>query len=145
MGSATALPQRSWIKRHAPWVIGIGALLMFAAFLTVIYVSAGTIFHDSDAYHMALSAAQENPVILENVGNPIETGRFVSGNMEDSGATGHTEFSVPISGPKGHGKLYVEARKSAGSWRLRVLQFVADGGQVPIDILPAPPAADLPR
>lgn len=127
------------MKRYPGWMIGAGAMLVTTALLAVIYFTSGTLFHDSDAFHLAISTAETNPVVIQNVGTPLETGRFVSGKMEVSKAAGHAEFSIPISGPKGHGKLYVEAHKTAGSWRMSVLQFIAEGSQTPVDILASAP------
>lgn len=133
-----AIPHRkSWIERRAAWVIGIGAILLFATFFAAIFFAVGTLFHDSDAFHMAVSTAAVNPLVMEKVGNPIETGRFVSGNMNVTASTGQAEFSIPVSGPKGHGNLYVEAHKTAGIWRLSVLEFIADGSHTAVDILPS--------
>ena len=145
MESTAIPPRKNWIKRHSAWAIGIGAVLVAAAFIGAIFFLTGTLLHDSDAVHMAVSTAEANPAVIQTLGTPLETGRFVSGNLEVSDANGHAELSIPISGPRGHGKLYVEARKSAGSWHMRVLQFVADGSQTPIDILPAAPAPDSPK
>jgi len=143
METATSLARKSWIKRHGSWVIGIGSALLAATLFVAIYFTAGTLFHDSDAFHLAMATASANPVVMQSVGTPLETGRFVSGNMQITPATGHAEFSVPISGPRGHGKLYVEAHKSAGSWLLSVLEFIADGSQTAVDLLPAAPATAL--
>jgi len=128
------------LRRRRAWAIGIVAVFLAFGGLAAIYFTAGTMFRDSDAFHLAVAAAQASPVVLAKVGSPVETGRFISGNMEVSPAAGHAELSIPVSGPRGHGKLYVEAHKSAGIWSMTVLKFVPAGSSAPIDLLPAAPA-----
>jgi hypothetical protein len=131
--------RKNRLKRNSVWMIGVGTVLFAVACIATIFYSVGTMLRDSDAFHLAVSAAQASPVLLEKVGSPMETGRFISGSIEVSPATGLAELSIPVSGPRGRGKLYVEAHKSAGNWRMSLLQFVGEGTQTPIDLLPAAP------
>jgi len=40
----------------------------------------------------------------------------MSGNTNINGASGEANLSIPISGPKGKGTIYVAAKKSLGRW-----------------------------
>ena len=90
---------------------------------------------NSEPAQMSVAMAQSNPALVERLGTPLTRGRWVSGNISVSDASGNAELSIPISGPKGHGTLYVEAKKHAGLWHLDLLQFGADGSDARLDLL----------
>jgi hypothetical protein len=48
---------------------------------------------------------------------------MIEGNITESDDKGSAELSIPIRGPKGKGKLDVEARKFKGAWRIDSLVF----------------------
>ena len=70
----------------------------------------------TDVYKDALARAKEHPAVIEALGSPITEGFLVSGNTNVDGASGEANLSIPITGPKGNGTIYVAARKSLGQW-----------------------------
>jgi cytochrome oxidase complex assembly protein 1 len=109
----------NWWKRNWKWVVPIGCLgvaaffLIFAASIVIIVFSA---MKSTDLYKDALTRATENPAVIEALGSPIKAGLLVSGNTNVNGASGEANLSIPISGPKGKGTVYVAATKSLGRW-----------------------------
>jgi hypothetical protein len=59
----------------------------------------------------------------------------VSGSFEETGPSGQASFAIPVSGPKGAGTIYVEAKKSAGQWHYEVMAVQLDGSGNRIDLL----------
>lgn len=79
---------------------------------------------------MAVAQAESNAAVTQSIGSPLKVGWIVSGNVQVVNSDGHAELSVPVSGPKGSGTLYVEAKKRSGIWRLTFLEFAPkDGGE----------------
>ena len=70
----------------------------------------------TDVYKDALERAKANSAVIEALGSPIAEGFLVSGNTNVNGAAGQANLSIPISGPKGKGTIYVAASKSLGRW-----------------------------
>ena len=70
----------------------------------------------TDVYKEALSRAKADAAVIEALGSPIKDGFLISGNTNVNGASGETNLSIPISGPKGKGTIYVSANKSLGQW-----------------------------
>ncbi len=70
----------------------------------------------TDVYKDALVRAKLHPSAIEALGQPIKEGLLVSGNTNANGASGEANLSIPISGPKGKGTVYVAANKSLGRW-----------------------------
>jgi hypothetical protein len=132
--------ERPWLARNWKWVIPVGCLSVFVllgAFVGGILLIVEASFKNSDAYTQALARAQAHPLVREEMGEPVNPGWFVSGNIHTSGASGDADISIPISGPKGKGTLYVVAKKSAGQWKLEVLQVEVDGKPERIDLVEA--------
>jgi hypothetical protein len=115
-------PRRSWFGRNWKWVVGtlLGLGLLGAAIAIVT-------FNSSDATKLALATATSNPELIGRLGEPIKTGWLIGGSIEVTPGSGRADLAIPISGPKGKGTIYALAVKTAGLWKLTLLQFGADG------------------
>jgi hypothetical protein len=117
--SIPAKPNRNWWTRNWKWFVPTGCLTIFVLFVAFI-VSIGLIvfgaLKSTDLYKEAVAKAKANPAVVEALGSPIEEGLFVSGSSNVNGATGESNLSIPISGPKGKGTIYLSAKKSLGRW-----------------------------
>ena len=89
----------------------------------------------SDVYQDALAEATADPEVVNTLGEPVEAGLIPSGSISVENASGEASLSIPISGPKGKGTLYVEATKSAGTWTYTVLEVAVVGQPGRIDLL----------
>jgi hypothetical protein len=135
IGQGTSLgygtqPATSWWQRNWKWVVPIGCLGMFFAFVAFVGVIVLIVFgsiKSSEPVEHAYRVAKTDPRVHAVLGRPVEEGFFVSGNVTSNGATGSADLSLPVSGPKGSGTLYVVARKHAGRWEYRELQLQVDG------------------
>jgi hypothetical protein len=95
----------------------------------------------SDAAKEAMARARSNPAVAQQLGTPIEEAWFVSGSISVSSGSGNAELSLPISGPKGKGTVYVTAQKTAGVWNYSLMQAAIDTSGDKIDLLAAAPSA----
>jgi hypothetical protein len=53
------------------------------------------------------------------LGEPIEAGFFVGGEVNIQGATGFANIFYNVEGPRAEGTVYVEANKDTGQWIFR--------------------------
>jgi hypothetical protein len=128
----------NWMSRNWKWLVPVailGFIVLAAAFVTGILLIVETSFRHSDCYTQALARSSANPQVLEKIGQPIVAGWFVSGNINISGPSGNADISIPISGPKGKGTIFVVAKKSAGEWSFETLQVGIEGQTQRIDLL----------
>lgn len=131
--------RRRFRAKEAGWIIGIflGLIVLFVVGLFVLLSS-------SEVFQRAVQQAQSNPAVVERLGQPIRRGLLFSGNIKISGSSGHADFAIPLSGPKGKGTLYGVATRSAGVWKFETLQFAIEGESQRINLLednsqPPPP------
>lgn len=136
----SAQPQ-SWWSRNWKWAAPVGCLVLLLPLLaltgfvgTILAIVFGAI-KSTDVYEEALARARSHPAVVEALGQPVEDGLLVGGNIRVSGPSGSADISIPLHGPKGKGTLYAVATKSAGRWEYRTLELEVDGRDERIDLL----------
>ena len=137
-------PRKGWFGRNWKWFVPGGCLtiiVLIAVFVGCILAIVEGSVKRSGAYTQALAQAQADSQVSDKMGQPVKPGWFVSGNVNVTGDSGDADISIPISGPKGKGKIYAVAKKSAGLWQFETLQVEVEGLPGRIDLLQAPPAA----
>jgi Cytochrome oxidase complex assembly protein 1 len=134
---ATA-PTPNWWNRNWKWFVPVGCLsilVLFVAFVGSIAVIVFSAMKSTDVYKDALARAKADSAVLEALGQPIKEGFLVSGNTNVNGASGEANLSIPISGPKGKGTVYVAANKSLGRWNYSGLVVEIEKTHQRIDLL----------
>ena len=109
--------------------LGCGGLIVLIVVIAVgIFMAAASAVKSSDTYMMAMERAESSPAIVEALGKPIEAGFMINGSVNATGPSGHADISIPLSGPKGEGKLFIVGEKSAGLWKFSTLDFEGPSG-----------------
>ena len=136
-----------WWKRNWKWFVPLGCFTVVLLFL----VSVGSILlivfsalKSTDVYKDALARAKADPAVIGALGSPLQDGFLVSGNTNVNGASGESNLSIPISGPKGKGTIYVSAKKSLGQWNYSGFAFEIAKTHQRIDLLQSPTPANSP-
>lgn len=124
-------PRWGWLRTHWKRALAVWLGIAFSGAIAGIVLTS-----NSDVARLAVATAQSNPKMAERLGQPLKRGWFVSGSVEVTPASGHAELAIPVSGPKGSGTLYAEARKRAELWHLEMLQFGTDSSTERLDLLP---------
>ena len=118
--------------------------LLFLVFVGSIVVIVFSAMKSTDVYREALARAKSDPAVIEALGSPIKDGFLVSGNTNANGATGESNLSIPISGPKGKGTIHVSANKSLGQWNYSGLVVEVGQTHERIDLLREPASSHSP-
>jgi hypothetical protein len=105
-------------------------LLGIAAIVIVVF---GAI-KSTDAYKGARDQAQRDPRVIAALGSPMETGIWVSGNVNVDANGGNADFVFPIHGPKGEARVHAVATRDISGWHYSLLTVTPRNG-VPIDLL----------
>jgi hypothetical protein len=109
--------------------------MLFVVFVGSIALIVFSAVKSTDVYKDALARAKANPAVIEALGSPITEGFLVSGNTNVNGASGEANLSIPVSGPKGKGTIYVAATKSLGRWNYSGLVMEIGATHRRIDLL----------
>lgn len=131
-------PAPSWWARHWKWLVPAGCLtglVGVAGFIALIVSLVFGLLKSTTPYKEALAKAQRDPVVIGRLGTPIQGGFLVSGNVSLSGGMGEAQLAIPLQGSRGSGTLYVEARRTAGTWTYSTLTVRPDGPGEPISLL----------
>ena len=131
-------PKRNWWTRNWKWFVPTGCLTLIALFVAFIACIVLVVFgalKSTDVYRHAVAEAKTNPAVTEALGSPIKEGMLVSGNSNVNGPSGEANLSIPISGPKGDGTIYVTAKKSEGRWEYSALEVEIKSSGERIDLL----------
>ena len=137
--------EKNWWQRNWKWLVPTagGIILLFVICIVLAFIALFGGLRSSEVYQTALKEAQSNPDVVRVLGEPVEPGWWVSGSIEVSGPTGQADLTIPISGPKDSGTLYVIAQKTAGQWQFVTLEVAVGGQDERINLLKTP-VSDLP-
>ncbi|MGE3912221.1 MAG: cytochrome c oxidase assembly factor 1 family protein [Chloroflexota bacterium] len=117
----------------------LGSLVVFVGgivlFVFLVYSGVTTLIRSSDPFQEAMSRAQAHPDVQAALGTPLEPGFWLSGSIKTSGSSGNADISIPVSGPKGSGTIYVVGTKSAGAWRYTAMEVEIPGRPNRINLL----------
>lgn len=135
--------QKAQMKRKSRnvWLLSCGIItavliLIFActAFILGIFAVVFGAMRSSTPYQEALYAVQTDATAIDALGEPIEASWLMSGSINTNGNSGDASFSIPVSGPRGKGTIFVEAQKSAGVWHYDQLYLQVEGHPNPIPL-----------
>ncbi|HEY8461706.1 MAG TPA: cytochrome c oxidase assembly factor Coa1 family protein, partial [Blastocatellia bacterium] len=79
---------------------------------------------------------RSNADAVRELGEPIESGWLISGQIKTNDSFGMANLSIPVSGPKKSGKVYVVAAKRMGKWDISALELEIEGEASRINLLP---------
>ncbi|WP_343697355.1 cytochrome c oxidase assembly factor Coa1 family protein [Flavobacterium sp.] len=130
-------PKKNWWDRNWKWFVPTGCLsliVLFALFIGVIIFGVTSMMRDSDAFKESLAAAQHSKIVVEKLGNPVETDGMVSGSINLHNDSGDCDLQIPLKGPKGKGTLFVVATKR-GKWNYKQMSVYIEKTQEEIDLL----------
>ncbi len=143
MPSPALMPNqhKSWLGRNWKWLLAAifvcGAIFVIGIFTLIMGAMRG-----SDVAREATARAQANALLGQRLGTPISEGWLVSGSINVSPDSGDADLSIPISGPRGKGTVYVAAQKIAGTWAYSRMLAAVEGSNEKIDLLAGPTAAE---
>ncbi len=142
-------PNPGWFGRNWKWFVPTGCLtvLLLGALVLAGLIGLGIkgvsgLMSGSEPVRHAMQLAQANPEVKAAFGEPLETGMGFQGSLTTDNDRGSADLSLPITGPKGSGRLYIKGSREADRWTYRLIEVAIDGSERRIDLLgPAAKAA----
>lgn len=97
-------------KKSKKLPVIIGAIVVLIVVFIIIAVNAGrSALRSSPAYSGVISYLTENIEAVQYLGEPIELGRNVSGEITTSGTLSEADLKIPVSGSLNEGTVYAKA------------------------------------
>lgn len=133
------IQHKNWFNRNWKWAVPTGGcllvIILFIAFAGTMFMGVTSLFKDSEPYKNALLKAQTNEVVIEAIGEPIETSGMTKGSINYSNGEGHTNLDIPIKGPKGKAIIRVVADKHSDEWEYILMEVIVTETQDKIPLL----------
>ena len=130
-------PQKNWWDRNWKWFVPTGCLsfiVLVGLFIASVFFGITSMMKDSDAFKESMLAVQNNKLVIEKLGSPIESDGMISGKINPKYDSGNCDLQIPIKGPKGSGTLFVVADKR-GKWKYREMSVYIKNTEEEIDLL----------
>lgn len=119
-------------------IIGCGCVALVLLGLLAgagIFFGVTKILKSNAPYNDSIAAVQANPAAVAALGEPIKPGLIPTGNISINNGDGTVDFAIPVSGPKGSGKVHVEGtKKNGGPWIYQVWELKVEGAPEPIPL-----------
>jgi hypothetical protein len=110
--------QKTKIQKLIKFGVIIGSVILL---FFIFYLFINSIFKSSEIYKMTFETLSTNVQSQEIIGNHIESGGFVSGNLSTSGSSGTADLNFSVSGTNGKFKVYVIGIKEFDKWKITKL------------------------
>jgi hypothetical protein len=123
------------------WLLGclvpLPVLICGGCFAGIVYTIFG-ILRSSDPYIDSLRQAQASPELMAEIGEPIEPGWIITGEVNLNNDDGHANLSYSVSGPLGSADINVVGTKNAGTWTYSQMQARVTKTGTVVDLRPVP-------
>jgi hypothetical protein len=118
------------------FLIGCSVIIVLgvAVIAALVFFVFGAI-KKTDVYKQALAKVRGDQRVVAALGEPIDAGFWVSGNMNLNNGKGNCDFKFPVSGPKAKATVHVAASTEGNGWDYNVLDVTPDNGSPPINVL----------
>ncbi len=132
--------KKSWFGRNWVWALPLGGcltiILLFVFGVGALIFGVSEALTGSEPYELALEEATKNELVIDTLGEPIETDGIMNGSLNFSNGVGKADFYIPIKGPNGEGKVYVQGTKRDEKWAYEKMYVIAGDEEEHIDLLP---------
>jgi len=133
-------PKKNWFQRNWLWLIPSGCLVLiivFVLFIGGIVYGAFSMVKESVPYEEAIAKMNQNELVIEALGTPVETSTLFEGNFSFTNGKSNIDVIVPVSGTKSKGMLFIVGHKSDEDedWDYKKLEVVLSAEKDTINLL----------
>ncbi len=139
-------PAPGWWSRNWKWFLPTGcclgtllglilAVAVFGFSIFAIFSGVSAALKSSEPYKVAVARAKTDDKVSAALGKPLDES-FPTGSINTNNNTGDVDFSIPISGPKGKGTIYVVGTKSGATWTYSKMSVTITGTGETIELGP---------
>ena len=125
-------PQKRSPRRWLRWLAATALVLILlcAGVVGGLVLRGPGARKSSEPYRMALEQAQQDPLVTERLGEPIEEASwFPAGNLNVEKDRGDANLHFTVQGPNGKATVSTMARRISGQWGLTTLNVTFEDGE----------------
>lgn len=134
------IEQKNWFGRNWKWAVptfGCLPIIIAIVFLFTAMVSEVTdMFKGSVPYETGMTTLLQNELVIEKLGEPIESNGMFQGNINYENGNGTADLKIPVKGPKGEADLLVIAKKTGEVWTYTTMKVTFSEGEETLDLIP---------
>ncbi|CAB0151252.1 hypothetical protein PSI9734_01665 [Pseudidiomarina piscicola] len=123
------------MKRNTKWILIVVGIVAGLAALAAVLVYFLINMMKGEAYDLSFKAVSEHAAVHALLGEPIEPGFFVLGNVSISGPSGTAKLQYNVSGPDGDATVFAYATRDAGQWQLNRVIVDVDGARERFNVI----------
>lgn len=112
------------------------AVVLLFGFCVILSFGVLYVIGQSGPGDIAFEAAKKSEILREALGEPMEKGWLVNGNVSINNDTGNADLTIPVSGPKGSASVHAVATMVDGVWRFTEVKATIGGRPEPVDLRP---------
>ncbi len=131
--SGPVIPNHSGKKKMSglklAGIIGGSLLVLIIILIVIALSSARSALRSSEVHEQAMAALQANPQAVSLLGEPVEVGKAVNGEINVNNGSGSAALSIPVSGSVSDGDLNTTGVRTSGQWSLTSLELVMANGE----------------
>jgi len=117
------------------FLIGCGILVVIGvAAIAALVIFVFSVIKRSDVYRDALEKVRNDQRVVAALGDPINPGFWVTGNVDVKNQKGTADFTFPVTGPKGRATVKASASTDGSKWEFSELVVTPSSGP-PINVL----------
>ncbi|HGY5545847.1 MAG TPA: cytochrome c oxidase assembly factor Coa1 family protein [Prochlorococcus sp.] len=94
----------------------LGMMLMSVAGIAGFWLLIKNLMTGTTPSKLALERLRQDAVSRQLLGENIQPGWWISGQIKINGPRGMASISIPVTGSEGSGTLHMEARRRKGNW-----------------------------
>lgn len=133
-GNMAPAPKKKMSGLKIAAIIGGSVLVLFVIMIVVILAGVRSTLRSSEVYSQSIAGLLSNPQAVALLGEPVEAGSAVNGEINVNNGSGNAELSIPVSGSISKGELQSRGLRTDSQWSLTLLELVMENGER-IDLL----------
>ena len=134
-------PPQGWWAQNWKWFVPtvgcVGCLLplvLFGGCIAALFTGISGAMKNSPIYTEALSRANANPAVAQEMGTPLTPKGMVQGSINTNNGVTTADIRIPVTGPKKSGVIHAAGTVNGGSASFSTLTATPEGG-ASIDLL----------
>jgi len=133
------IKEKNWFGRNWKWAVPtfgcLGIIIVFILLFGAMVLKVTGMFKDSVPYETGMENLLKNELVIDQLGEPIETNGMFQGNINYENDNGTADLKIPVKGPNGEATLLIIAEKTGDNWTYQTMKVTFEDSNEEVDLL----------